>query len=156
MNSPTITLTLNSRSYHLSASNAQSLRAIPKADRQQLIALLEAIAQQDLLDRQATPLPADSRVNSAASQPSAPPATHLSARPDVQPGSQASHNKAKPSNRATGQPTEERLGRGDADELMARLILEEKRQQKPGLSPKGLYKFIGAATLLIIILVLVF
>ena len=49
----------------------------------------------------------------------------------------------------------ERLGSGDVDSLMAQLIMEEKSQQKPGLTKQTIYKWVGGVAVVIIILVLV-
>ena len=46
MNPPAITITINGTSYSLSADNPEAIRSMPDADRQQLIALLEVVKQQ--------------------------------------------------------------------------------------------------------------
>jgi hypothetical protein len=50
----------------------------------------------------------------------------------------------------------EPLGTGDVDQLMARLVMEEKNNRKPGLTQEGLYKWMGITVAAIILLVLIF
>ena len=50
----------------------------------------------------------------------------------------------------------EPLGSGDVDQLMARLVLEEKNNRKPGLTRQGLYKWMGISVVVIVLLVLIF
>lgn len=50
----------------------------------------------------------------------------------------------------------EPIGKGDVDQLMARLVLEEKNNRKPGLTQQGLYKWMGISVAVIILLVLIF
>jgi hypothetical protein len=54
------------------------------------------------------------------------------------------------------EPKPERLGRGDVESTMARLIMEEKSKQKPALTKRSVYKFIGGLALLAIVLILIF
>jgi len=60
-------------------------------------------------------------------------------------GSQPEHKDIKP----------ERLGSGDIDALMARLVLEEKRSRKPGLTNRTLYKVISVFAVLVVLLVFI-
>ena len=58
---------------------------------------------------------------------------------------------------ATTKPDgKEPLGKGDVDQLMARLVMEEKNNRKPGLTRQGLYKWMGISVVVIILLVLIF
>jgi len=50
----------------------------------------------------------------------------------------------------------ERLGAGDADALMARLVMEENRHKKPIPTGKGLYKWIAVFAVVVIFLIAVF
>jgi hypothetical protein len=50
----------------------------------------------------------------------------------------------------------EQLGKGDVDQLMAQLVMEEKNNRKPGLTLQGLYKWMGISVAVIILLVLIF
>lgn len=49
----------------------------------------------------------------------------------------------------------ERLGSGDVDSLMAQLIMEERSQQKPGLTKQTIYKWVVGLAVVVIILVVV-
>jgi hypothetical protein len=129
MNSSVITFIVDSKTYNLSASNSKAIRAIPPGDRQQLIALLEAIKHQDSLAKAA--------VQTAVDYVTAP--LHGADAP-IQ-------NKA---------PKPERLGSGDADALMARLIIEEKRDKKPGFTKEGLYKIVAGFVAAIFLLMVIF
>ncbi len=50
----------------------------------------------------------------------------------------------------------DRLSSTDIDNLMTRLVMEEKNKQKPLPDKKSLYKWIGGLSLLIILLILIF
>jgi hypothetical protein len=60
-------------------------------------------------------------------------------------GIQPGHKDTKP----------ERLGSGDIDALMARLVLEEKRSRKPAVTKRGIYKAIGVFVVLVVLLVFI-
>ena len=49
----------------------------------------------------------------------------------------------------------ERMGEGDIDALMARLIMEEKSRQKPGLTKQSMYKWVAGFSVTIILLILI-
>ena len=49
MKQPDITFVINGKAYSLGAGDAEAIGAIPAAERQQLIALLEAVKQQEVL-----------------------------------------------------------------------------------------------------------
>ncbi|MFT4823738.1 MAG: hypothetical protein ACI9DH_000933 [Halioglobus sp.] len=53
-------------------------------------------------------------------------------------------------------PKAERLGSGDVDALMARLVMEDKGSRKPELTKQGVYKGVAifAATVFIVIIIL--
>ena len=55
-----------------------------------------------------------------------------------------------------GQIKPERLGAGDADALMARLVMEENRHKKPIPTGKSLYKWIAVFAVVVIFLIAVF
>ena len=57
---------------------------------------------------------------------------------------------------ATTLEGKEPLGKGDVDQLMAQLVMEEKNNRKPGLTQQGLYKWMGISVAVIILLVLIF
>jgi hypothetical protein len=135
MEQPKITFIVNGETYRLRASDAKSIRDIPGADRQQLIALLEAIKLQDALSRATVQNAVDSVKISTTTPLSGP-----------QNGGPLDHRAPKP----------ERLGSGDIDALMTRLIMEEKRDKKPGLTSRGLVKWVVGLTGAIILLVLIF
>jgi hypothetical protein len=128
MNQPAITVIINNNTYSLSTNNVEAIRRIPGAERQQLIALLEVVKQQE-----------------RAAQSSVRQAT-----PET---SSTVYHAGNPINHQTMRP--ERLGSGDVDSLMAQLIMEEKSKQKPGLTKQTIYKWVGALAIVIILLVLV-
>ncbi len=135
MEQPKITFIMNGETYRLRASDAKSIRDIPGADRQQLIALLEAIKLQDVLSRTAVQNAVDSVKVSTTT-------------PLIRP-----ENGGAPDHQA---PKPERLGSGDIDALMARLVIEEKRDAKPGLTTQGLVKWVAGLAVAIFLLVLIF
>lgn len=128
MNQSAITVIINNNTYSLSTSNVEAIRSIPNADRQQLIALLEVVKQQQ----------------SAAQSPIRPATTETTS---------TDYNAGNPINHQTMRS--ERLGGGDVDSLMAQLIMEEKSKQKPGLTKQTLYKWMGGLAIVIILLVLI-
>jgi hypothetical protein len=133
MKQPKITFTINGAVYSLSASDTDAIRKIPPGDRQHLIALLEQVKYQESLSLAAVQQAVDkARLHSraAAGIPAA----------GVQPGQVKGHA--------------ERLGSGDIDALMARLVLEEKRSRKPAPTKRGVYKVIGVGAVLAVLLVL--
>lgn len=130
MNRPNVTVVIAGNTYTLRADDPQGLRNMPADDRDQLIRLLEALkAQRDNSQRLAQAALARSVDNTVADQPAAN--TDLGTRPG------------------------ERLGEGDIDTIMARLIMEERQQRKPGLTPATIYKF-AAAIIVVIALLSVF
>jgi hypothetical protein len=135
MEQPKITFIINGKTYSLLANDAKAIRDIPGADRQQLILLLEAIKQQDILARAAVQNAVD-RAKISSELPVNRPAS----------GDAPDHTAPKP----------ERLGSGDVDALMERLIMEEKRDKKPGVTTQDLVKWVAGLTVAIILLVLIF
>ena len=135
MEQPKITFVINGKTYSLRASDTQAIRDVPAADRRQLIVLLEAIKQQDVL--------AQAAVQSAVDRVQISTAIPLSGSEN---GGSLDHKVPKP----------ERLGSGDVDALMSRLIMEEKRDKKPALTSRGLVKWVVGLTGAIILLVLIF
>ncbi len=128
MNQPAITVIINNNSYRLSTRNVEAIRRMPNAERQQLIALLEIVKQ----------------------QPSAVPSA---VRPATTQTTSTVYNTGNPINHQTMKS--ERLGSGDVDSLMAQLIMEERSQQKPGLTKQTIYKWVGGIAVVIILLVVV-
>jgi hypothetical protein len=135
MQQPTITFILNDKTYRLCATDSHAMRELPVAERQQLITLLEALKQQDTLARQA--------VEQAVARAKTGQTT---AAGESNSGTQPQQKTVKP----------ERLGSGDVDALMARLVMEEKSSQKPGLTQRGIYKIIAWVAAVIIALIVIF
>jgi hypothetical protein len=135
MKQPKITFTINGAVYSLSAGDTDAIRKIPPDDRQHLIALLEQVKYQESLSAAAVQHAVDrARLHSRAST-GAPTA-------------------GIPLGQQTGKA--ERLGSGDIDALMARLVLEEKRTRKPAPTKSGVYKVIGVCAVLAVLLALMF
>jgi len=134
-----VTFIINGKTYSLRASDGEAIREIPSADRQQLIALLEAVKLQETLSHRAVQNAAQKAVDK----------TRIA--------SQAATNGAKAGDTTERQDIKpERLGSGDIDALMSRLIMEEKRDKKPGLTTQGLVKWVAGLAAIIILLVLIF
>ncbi len=133
MESPTITVTINGSIFELNVADSDAIGRVPPAERQQLLELLEAIKQQ----------------NATVANDISP------GHSDLDEGLVS--NIRYDSNSVMGEQnssTPERLGTGDADLLMARLIMEERANQKPGLTQRSMYKFIGGMAIVIILLLL--
>lgn len=127
---PSITIVIAGNTYTLRIDDSKSLRDMPADDRDQLIALLDVLkAQRDKSLRLAQAAVARSGGIGAVVQRSVVEAQST-------------------------QPAE-RLGKGDVDAIMARLIMEERQKQKPGLQRSTIYK-IAAAIVVVIILLSIF
>jgi hypothetical protein len=133
MSYPRITFIINGTTYSLCANETEAMRNIPGADRAQLITLLEALKHQDASSGEAV----DSAVTYARRSVPADAATPA-----------AWHART-----AMPQATPERLGAGDVDALMAKLIMEENQSKKQGLTKQSVYK--GLAGFLVVVVLLV-
>lgn len=122
-----ITFIINGNTYSLGVDDVAAIGSIPAADRQQLLALLEAVREQE---KRAAEI-ARTAVLKLHSPPSALPAGD---RPVVA----------------------ERMGRGDVDALMARLIMEENRSKKPLPTRQGMYKWIVISVVAAILVIAFF
>jgi len=129
MEQPLITFILNGKTYSLRAGDTAAIGAIPQPERQQLIALLEAVKQQEIRAREV--------VQSALDKAGAN-------RRDPQGPAAVGDGAIKP----------DRLGSGDVDALMARLVMEENRSRKPGPTKHQLYKWVLGSAALIILLII--
>ena len=133
MSHPRITFIINGTTYSLCASETEAMGNIPAADRGQLIALLEALKSQEASSHEAV-----EKVVNYATQ-SAPAATfNTGAVGQIQ-----------------QQPKPERLGTGDVDALMARLVMEESQNKKQGLTKQGIYKGLAGFLALVVLLVMI-
>ncbi len=120
-----IIVIINKKPYTLSASNAEAIRSIPSADRQQLITVLEAIKREE----SSVQLAADSILPSQVAA-----STSCVSNREVLP---------------------ERLRSGDVDAVMAQLIMEEDIKKKPRLTKQTIHKWMAAVAVSIILLILI-
>lgn len=134
MEQPKITFVVNDQTYSLSANDTQAIQSMPSEDRGQLIALLEAVKRQEALAAE-TVQQALERAKAASQTTPGQPLTGTPAQAPT--------------------PKPERLGSGDADALMARLIMEEQQNRKPGLTRQSLYKFVIGSAAVVVVLVLI-
>lgn len=143
MSDPTITLVVNGNAYKLCATNVTSLKAINPDDRQALLSLLEALKHSD----QAT--------NQAVEQ-----AIVVAHRVHFPSASQAARLEQNPLKKANADAVSslkgERMGSGDIDALMARLIAEDQqsRQSRPRVSL--LIKAVAVLAVMLVLLVMIF
>lgn len=153
MEKPPITFTINGKTFRVRADALEALRLIPAAERQQLIELLEAIRRQEPEPGAAVARPVAGAAPAAASAPVAvaaalPAAVMKNTAPAPATG------VVLPA--ATASPPVEKPGKGDVDDLMKRLIMEERSKQKPLPQAKTVYLWMGvffvAATLLMLLL----
>lgn len=127
MQNSSITVVIAGNTYILRIDDPKSLRDIPANDSDQLITVLEALkSQREKTERLAQEVLAKNTGN------------HVTVR-----GAINKNQSAQPA---------ERLGKGDIDAVMARLIAEEKQQRKPGLKTATIYKFAAAIVVVIILL----
>lgn len=137
MNSDKITFVINGNTYSISASDPKAIASIASPDKKALLTLLESLKQQQAaIDQRTNQQLAQAAIASSAVGASAniPSAGALSDKPQKI----------------------ERLGRGDADALMAKLIMEEKAKQKNIPNQSSFYKWIFGISAAIIILIFVF
>jgi len=106
---------------------------MPSVDRQHLVTLLEQVKNQERLSVAVV----QQEIDRAKFYP-------REAKNVAEAGTQPDRKTIKP----------ERLGSGDIDALMARLVLEEKRSRKPALTKRGMYKGISLFAVFIVLLVL--
>ena len=135
MERPTFTFILNGNTYKLSVDDRESIRKIPSTVRQQLVELLEFVKREEHRTQQAVQKAVDNVKTSSSI------ATKI--------------NNVENSS-VSKQSRPERLGSGDVDALMARLILEEKQNQKPGLTKQTLYKWLAGFVVVVILLIFIF
>lgn len=140
MNHPSITVVIEGNTYTLKSDELQSMRDMPKGDRVQLIKLLEVLkAQHEKSQRM---------VQAALVKTAAAGATSVTAGSSE--NSESSEGGGK-----IAQPAQ-RLGKGDVDELMARLIMEERQEkERSRLKPATIYKFMAVVVGIIVVLSLV-
>lgn len=134
MKQPPIIVIVNKKPYTFSANDTEVIRSIPSADRQQLITLLEAIKQQE-------------NQSQASVQQAAAMASATSTLASTAAGAGNS-----PIPQAMNR---ERLHNGDADALMAQLIMEENLNKKPTLTKRSIYKWTAIVALIVFVLVLI-
>ena len=123
-----IIVIINKKPYTLSASNAEAIRSIPSADRQQLITVLEAIKREEGSVQVAANSILTSQVAASASC-----------------AGKVQEREVLP----------ERLRSGDVDAVMAQLIMEEDLKKKPGLTKQTIHKWVVAVAVSIILLILI-
>ncbi|MDH5613226.1 MAG: hypothetical protein OEY66_12315 [Gammaproteobacteria bacterium] len=134
MNQPPVIVIINKKPYTLTATDSETIRAIPTEDRQQLIALLEALKLQE------SPVPASAMPISAGTN--APSYTAATDPGSVNVPDHQTINR-------------ERLHSGDADALMAQLIMEENLNKKPGLTKQSIHKWTAVIAVIVFFLVLI-
>ena len=131
MKQPPIILIINKKPYTLKAGDTEAISNIPKADRQQLITLLEAIKRLESPEPSVAQQVA-AQINTSTQTSAISP--NVGNMPDMR---------------------TERLRSGDVEAVMAQLIMEEKQQQKPGLTKHSIYKWMGGTVAIIFLLILI-
>ncbi|WP_019529692.1 hypothetical protein [Dasania marina] len=122
-----ITCIINGNVYKLTAHDSLPVQQMPAADRQQLLSVLALVQRCE----QQSKVAVQQAVQVASGQGSASTTSTASAKP-------------------------ERLGSGDVDALMARLIQEEQQNKKPALSKQRLLRNVLLTIAVIIVLTLIF
>jgi hypothetical protein len=129
----TITVIIEDRTYRLGNNDPESIGRISDADRRQLISVLEQIKEQE------------QRVARLAQQ--------AVARSSVE--TLVTARGEGVGEAGVRSPAPERLGSGDADALMARLIMEEQRERKPAPTTRGFYTLFGGIIAIVLLLVMI-
>lgn len=136
MNADKITFVINGNTYSISANDPKAIASIKAPDKKALLTLLESLKQQQAAIEQ--------RANQQLAQ--AAMASYSADNSTIKPNATALSNKPQKA---------ERLGRGDADALMAKLIMEERAKQKNTPNQSSFYKWIFGISAAIIILIFV-
>ena len=123
-----ITVVIGGNTYNLKANDPQSVSTMPAEDRSQLLAILELVKSQQ---ERSSQLAQQALAKRAVAAGGAPP------------------RGATTASRAA---TTERMGEGDVDALMARLVMEERQQKKSGIKPATIYKIAGVIMAIIVAL----
>lgn len=138
MNNAKITFVINGNTYSISSTDKEAINSIPASDKQALIALLESVKQQDQIAFENM----QQRINKAK---------------------QAQQKTIQQSNQQPTQPNstgqvlgEKPMGAGDVDNVMARLMLEEKRNQKQLPTKNTMYKWMAIVIVVLVLLFLIF
>lgn len=135
MENSSITFIINGNTYSVRAADLDAIEKIEKVDRQKLVALLEVIKDQEEVSKLAVQRTADEATTEADSS--------VSSEGD---GRSIFAEKAIEGDRLSG---------SEVENLMARLIMEERKKTKPGLTKSGIYKFVAAFAIVVIIFILV-
>ena len=122
---------INKKPYTLDVNSADILATMPDEDRQQLIQIFEVIKNQAHSTQASTGTVAESSIQT---KPVIPNTTNTS--------SPQSNNL-------------DRLHSGDADAVMAQLIMEEELNKKPAPSKQSIHKWMIIVAIVVILLVLV-
>lgn len=160
MQSSMITMVLNGNTYRLNANDRESIGKLSKEDKQQLLALLEAIKQEEKLSEAAVQQALNkaklSTSNSASILCAAPNSTGQANMDGLAKDNSANGGTISPQGTDSPQGKPERLGAGDVDALMSRLILEEKQNQKPGMTSATIYKWAAGIVVAIVAIAFLF
>ncbi|GAB1255609.1 hypothetical protein NBRC116494_01110 [Aurantivibrio plasticivorans] len=128
-----ITIVIEGRTHVLHVDNPQSLQAIPNDDRQHLLELLGALkTQQTRAAEQAEKALAQAKISGAMGN------------------HQIANKIATKEPRISGD-----MGKGDVDHIMARLIAEERANQKPSVQPSTIYKWLAGIVVITFILIII-
>ncbi|MFT7559719.1 MAG: hypothetical protein ACI93R_001634 [Flavobacteriales bacterium] len=133
---PTLAFMINGKTYKICASDNESIRNLPKAYRPYLLTLLEAVKQQD---------------DASLTSDTAKPLGQKPLTPKV-----SSEIKAAGLNPVSPSAPSERMSSGDIDNVMARLIMEDKENINLGITKKGMVIFVVILMLIILSLMFVF
>ena len=135
MKQPEIIVIINGQSYRLCASDIESIHNISDIDRKQLITLLGVVKG------------VDSAKQGSSQQVAAKVSTSSQSKAPAFSTDITSDNQGK---------SPERLRSGDADAVMAQLIMEDDLNKKPALTKHTIHKAIAITAVVIILLILIF
>ena len=145
MNFPKIAFKIEDRVYRLDASNGPAIKKLPKQDREHLITLLGAIKKQhDILENNYQENPAAS---AHASEKQVLKAQQEKAPVNIKEAQSASHLENNNTENI------EANSKGDIDQMMARLIAQERRQSS-SIDKQKAYLWMGGITLGILFILL--
>jgi len=139
-----ITITINDRTHRFKADDIEAMRDLPWAERKQLIDLLENIKQAEYIQAEKpTELSTDAGFN-------------LSPNAAVKSSPKTTATQADQSSALPQLDPEIKTSEKDVDDLMVRLILEQKKNHKPVPDKSSVLKFLLIVFAIIIVLALIF
>ncbi|MCX7552561.1 hypothetical protein OS175_01620 [Marinicella sp. S1101] len=142
-----ISITINNQTHHFNGNDMESMRKLPWSERKALIALLENIKKAEYVKSVKTIETADESEISESEARSHEPVSH----PKMKKASVASKTQHK-----LDSPIKSSKAEADVDDLMNRLIVEQKQTRSSVPDKSEVYKWLLLIVVVIFVLAMVF